>query len=143
MELKWTTDISSNVYRECLKIRQEVFMKEQKVPLELEIEGEEADCIYLVLYEDNKPVGTGRLYPIDDDLAIIQRVAVLKEHRKQGFGKFMVQALIDKAREMNFTHLHLHAQVSAQNLYARLGFKSYGNTFMEAGIKHQEMRLDL
>ncbi|MCL2572094.1 MAG: GNAT family N-acetyltransferase [Defluviitaleaceae bacterium] len=92
-------------------------------------------CAHLVAYEDDKPVGTGRILIFGDDY-IIGRVAVLKSHRGQHLGVGIMQTLIDACCQMGGERQILHAQTHARGFYEKLGFTAYGEEFEEAGIPH-------
>jgi predicted GNAT family N-acyltransferase len=118
-------------------IRHEVFVLEQGVPAELELdEGDLTALHFLVRDPNGYPVATGRLLPDGH----IGRVAVRAKWRQQGVGMFLMRAIIEAARTDNPRELWLHAQISAQHFYASFGFTTVGEIFMEAGIAHLEMR---
>ena len=64
MIIKYTRDTMSQIYLDALHIRNEVFVHEQNVPLELEIDEYEALTLHFVLYEENKALATLRLLPL-------------------------------------------------------------------------------
>ena len=119
------------------QIRESVFVHEQAVPLELEWDGIDADCIH-VLAEDEQgyAFGTGRLLPDGH----IGRMAVLREWRGQGAGSALLLALIAIATERGMSEVVLNAQTQACDFYARHGFIAEGEIFLDAGIPHQRMR---
>lgn len=119
-------------------IRTRVFVEEQKVPLELEWDGEDARCEHaLAVAADGTAVGTGRL--LRDGR--IGRLAVLKEWRGQGAGSALIEYFLELARKKRFATVTLHAQTHATAFYARHGFEAHGAEFMDAGIPHVEMSL--
>lgn len=121
-------------------IREQVFVREQGVPIELEWDGLDPDCRH-VLAETacGEAVGTGRLLPD----ARIGRMAVLAPWRRAGAGSALLQALVALARRRGDTAVELHAQAYAVEFYRRAGFEVIGPAFMEAGIEHLPMRLVL
>lgn len=127
-------------------IRLRVFVDEQKVPVELEID-EIDPTAYHVLAEtaDGQPAGTGRLFPDSTDSASakIGRMAVLSEFRATGCGVAILQSLIDEARRNGYRQIILTAQVQAIPFYERAGFHAEGDEFLDAGIPHRWMRLKL
>lgn len=133
--LAHTTDTTSDVYQDALSIRVKVFVDEQQVPKELEIEDEEI-CLHCVLYEDSVPMGTVRLYPTKKGQAKIQRMAVLKEARGKKYGQQLIHYIEEEARKMHVDTLILGAQLQAQGFYDSLGFTPYGDIFDDAGIPH-------
>ena len=125
---------------ELTHIRHRVFVVEQNVPVELEIDGLDPSSTHvLVRAQTGVAIGTARLLPDGH----IGRVAVLGPWRGQGLGQAMMQTLIEFARDRGDAHVLLNAQASALGFYRRLGFKPQGVEFMEAGIPHQCMCMTL
>jgi predicted GNAT family N-acyltransferase len=121
-------------------IRRTVFIEEQKVPENLEWDETDAGCTHVLVTDNNsKPVATARITADGH----IGRMAVLKAHRHQGIGSSMIKQLIEHARELLLSRVTLHAQLTAMPFYARHGFVSISDEFMEAGIPHQIMQLEL
>jgi YbgC/YbaW family acyl-CoA thioester hydrolase len=125
-------------------IRTRVFVQEQRIPAELEWDAADASALHAVVYNRlQQPVATGRLLQVRPGLGQIGRVAVHEVLRGGGAGQVVMQALIDAARRRGDTELMLHAQRSAENFYARLGFVARGEPFDEVGIPHIEMAMPL
>lgn len=122
------------------KVRYEVFVIEQKVPIELEWDDMDAQCVHaLVSDESGTPLATGRLLPDGH----IGRMAVLEQARGAGLGGRILEALIAAACERGDSAVMLNAQTHAEPFYARFGFERDGEEFMEAGIPHIAMRRHL
>lgn len=120
-------------------IRFEVFVNEQRVPAEIELDDADRDCLHVIAFEGQAAVGTGRLLPDGH----IGRMAVLKGHRSRGVGAAMLKRLIHAARERGDREVALSAQVHAVAFYRAHGFVEEGGVYEEAGIAHQAMRLSL
>jgi predicted GNAT family N-acyltransferase len=121
-------------------VREKVFVDEQKVPRELEWDEWDERCDHAIACDaDGHAVGTARLTP-DGRLG---RMAVLRECRGLGAGTALLEALLVRAREMSLTRVTLHAQAHAAGFYRRFGFNERGGEFLEAGIPHFEMMLEL
>ncbi|MGK5047451.1 GNAT family N-acetyltransferase [Janthinobacterium sp. GB4P2] len=119
-------------------IRFEVFVDEQKVPAEIELDDMDAVCLHAVAYDDTgNAIGTGRLLPDGH----IGRMAVRQPGRGTGVGGAILQLLMEKARERGDAAVVLNAQTVAAPFYARHGFVQQGDVFEEAAIAHVEMRL--
>jgi len=116
-------------------IRFTVFCEEQGVPREIELDEHDAVSVHALVFDEGKPVATGRLLPDGH----IGRMAVLKDWRNRGLGGLMLQRLIEKARERGDQRIVLSAQVHAVPFYRAHGFVPQGSEYMEAGIRHQEM----
>ena len=138
-ETRWTTDTNSTTYKEALKIRFEVFVEEQKVPEDLEIDELEDQSHHLVLYENGTPIGTARIFHVGDGLYKMQRVAILKNYRGQGNGGKLVKAIEQQVHHLQGQKITLGAQIHALSFYEKLGYAVEGPEFMDAGIPHREM----
>ncbi len=124
---------------ECFRIRKAVFVEEQAVPLELELDEYDDTSAHFLLREGETPLATARLLD-KHGLAKIGRVAVLKEARGRGLGLRLMQAVLDEARRRGFQESVLDSQTYAIPFYARLGFVAEGEEFDDAGIPHFLMR---
>ncbi len=121
-------------------IRRTVFIEEQKVPENLEWDETDAECTHILATDNNgKPVATARI----TTKGHIGRMAVLKAHRNHGIGSAMIKQLVEHARELLLLRVTLNAQLTAMPFYARHGFVSISDEFMDAGIPHQTMQLEL
>jgi predicted GNAT family N-acyltransferase len=121
---------------EASRIRIAVFVEEQRVPAELEMDDRDADCLHALAFEGGRAVGTGRLLPDGH----IGRMAVLREARSRGVGGAILERLVEEARRRGMARVALSAQTHALGFYRRHGFSAVGPVFDEAGIPHQEMR---
>jgi predicted GNAT family N-acyltransferase len=117
-------------------IRFTVFCEEQGVPREIELDEHDAVSLHALAFEDGKPVATGRLLPDGH----IGRMAVLEDWRNRGIGGLILDALMERARQRGDPQVILSAQVGAARFYEAHGFVRHGAEYMEAGIRHQEMR---
>ncbi|QBE66461.1 GNAT family N-acetyltransferase [Pseudoduganella lutea] len=119
------------------EIRIAVFVQEQNVPPELEMDEKDAVCLHAVAYDAaGVPVGTGRLLPDGH----IGRMAVMKHARGTGIGSALLRGLMAHARERGHPDVMLSAQTHAAPFYLAHGFTQVGGEFHEAGIPHIEMR---
>ena len=121
------------------RIRFTVFVEEQGVPADLEMDENDAASLHALAYADGFAIGTGRLLPDGH----IGRMAVLQEWRGQGAGRAMLRRLIDAARRRGHREVELSAQVHAVEFYRTEGFEPDGAVYEEAGIPHQAMRMRL
>ena len=123
----------------CCDIRKTVFVEEQAVPLELEMDEYDETATHFLLREGNMPLATARLLD-KHGRAKIGRVAVLQEARGRGLGLLLMRAVLDEARRQGFTESVLDSQTYAIPFYERLGFVAEGAEFDDAGIPHYLMR---
>ena len=123
----------------CYSIRKAVFVDEQAVPLELEMDEYDDQAAHFLLRGDDAPLATARLLD-KGGRAKIGRVAVLKPARGRGLGLILMQAVLDEARRRGFSEAVLDSQTYAIPFYERLGFAAEGDEFDDAGIPHFLMR---
>lgn len=116
-------------------IRFQVFVREQRVPAEIELDDMDAPSLHAIAFENEKAIGTGRLLPDGH----IGRMAILKEWRRRGIGAAILKALIDAAERRGDREIALSAQLHAVEFYRTHGFEPVGDVYVEAGIPHQAM----
>ncbi|MCH4008904.1 GNAT family N-acetyltransferase [Companilactobacillus sp.] len=143
IEIRVSNDLNSNVYKDGLDIRKAVFVDEQHVPADLEIDDNESNCIYNTLYKDNQPAAVARYFPTKNNGIHIQRVAVLKDFRHQGLASELIEKIAVDAKIQGYQYIILGAQDQANGFYKSLGFKVVGDQYKEAGILHHDMRKEL
>ncbi|MEH7238290.1 GNAT family N-acetyltransferase [Bacillus sp. JJ1562] len=119
-------------------VRKVVFVDEQNVPLEEEIDQFEDEATHIVLYDNNEPVGAGR-FRVLDGYGKVERICVLASHRKKGAGNVIMQRMEDISKERGISKLKLNAQTHAENFYKKLGYETVSCLFMDAGIPHVTM----
>ena len=133
--VNWATS-----YDDLHAVRRAVFIEEQRVPEALEWDDVDERCYHvLAVSDDGSPIGTGRLLPDGH----IGRMAVLRQWRGQGVGSAILQMLLDLARKDGLQAIALNAQTHAIGFYARHGFTVFGDEFLDAGIPHRKMRIQL
>ena len=133
--------------QQCLEIRKEVFVEEQQVPVELEIDQFdhlEPDAYHLLIEVQGQPAATGRITYYQDNAAKMQRVAVRQAFRSQGIGKVLMLGLENVARELGLEKSILDAQLHAVPFYEKLGYVvTSEEPFEDAGIMHHRMEKKL
>ena len=123
-------------------IRLEVFVGEQGVPVELEMDELDNEAIHVLASVDGEPAGCGRLL-LKGNEAKIGRVAVLRNMRRCGIGAGICKLLIAIASDHGAEKVRLGAQLTAVEFYESLGFEKEGSVFEEAGIEHINMTKNL
>jgi predicted GNAT family N-acyltransferase len=122
------------------RIRFDVFVEEQGVPAELELDRFDPVCVHaLAIDAAGRAVGTGRLLPDGH----IGRMAVRREARASGVGAALLRCLMDAARRRGDRRVELSSQVHAEGFYRKFGFVRVGEPYEDAGIAHVTMRIDL
>ena len=124
---------------EASRIRFKVFVEEQGVPREIELDEFDERCLHALALEEGRAIGTGRLLPDGH----IGRMAVLEGWRGRGVGSEILGRLIEAARARGDGQVLLSAQVHAAEFYRQHGFEPMGEIYEEAGIPHRAMRRSL
>ncbi|WP_053220333.1 GNAT family N-acetyltransferase [Virgibacillus senegalensis] len=128
--------------KEAYGVRNTVFVEEQNVPPELEIDDLEKEAVHFVGYEDDKPVAASRLRFVDP-YGKLERICVLKEYRGRSFGSQIIKEMETAIRKHGFQKSKLNAQTHAEDFYKSLGYQTVSGEFMDAGIPHVTMVKEL
>jgi predicted GNAT family N-acyltransferase len=126
-------------YEDALSVRLAVFVIEQQIPREEEIDQYEDAAIHCVLYDDGKPVGAGRLVPMEG-YGKVGRMSVLAEYRGRGHGARVLAALERAALARGLREARLSAQLTARGFYERAGYEAYGDVYDDVGIPHIDLK---
>ncbi|WP_134686485.1 GNAT family N-acetyltransferase [Brevibacillus migulae] len=128
--------------QDALTVRRLVFIEEQEVPEDLEIDEHDtlsSPTIHFVAYQGDTPVGASRLRTYQPGVGKIERVAVLGSTRGTGLGRAIMEFMEETARANGYAKVKLNAQCHAQGFYEKLGYVPYGDIFDDAGIPHIAM----
>jgi predicted GNAT family N-acyltransferase len=117
-----------------------VFVKEQGVPAEIELDRDDEQAFHFLASDTGKPIGTARVVTRRGN-AKIGRMAVVKRNRYRGVGAKLLKQAVRLAKTKGARKIFLHAQVSVIGFYAKAGFRCVGPVFSEAGIPHRKMVL--
>jgi predicted GNAT family N-acyltransferase len=121
------------------QIRKKVFVEEQHVPVEEEIDALEQDCTHFLLYDDEgKPSGAGRFRMVDG-YGKVERICILPSVRGKGAGRELMLAIEHYAAEQGVQKCKLNAQTHAIPFYEKLGYRVVSGEFLDAGIPHKAM----
>jgi predicted GNAT family N-acyltransferase len=125
---------------EAAAIRHAVFVEEQMVPSDLELDEFDPISVHAIARDaSGRALGTGRLLPDGH----IGRMAVLPEERGRGIGSALLLALMEESRRRGNREAVLSAQTQAAPFYQRHGYAAHGQPYDDAGIAHIEMRRPL
>ena len=131
---------NEKMMNDALMIRKKVFVEEQGVPLQNEIDSFESIATHIVGYDQHGlPFATARFRNVDND-AKIERVAILKNHRNKGYGKALMKAIETFAQSKGFSTLKLNAKCHARPFYESLNYIAVGDIFLEEKIEHIAMK---
>lgn len=127
----------------CRALRRKVFIDEQGVPEDIEMDDQDGHALHLLLWQDGEAVGSARVL-LKGGTGKIGRVCVLPDGRGAGYGTALMRAAVDVLRaQPGLSRAKVGAQVQALGFYEKLGFAPQGDVYDEAGIPHQDMIRDL
>lgn len=127
----------------CLSLRRTVFIEEQNVPENEEVDGDDPNCDHILLTISDDPVGAARL-KYYDNFVKVQRVCVLKNYRGQGIGSNIINFIIKHIEKNDICNsVRLGSQIHALEFYKRLGFVEFGEEYLDAGILHKDMEYQI
>jgi len=135
-EITYRLATSAEDVLKVMVIRGIVFIEEQQVDWEGEIDEFEDESIHILGEVDGQPAASGRLRLLPDGWAKLERIAVRPRWRGMGLAKGVVRVLLDEAHRRGATRLKLHAQVYLEKFYDDFGFRKEGPVFDECGIDH-------
>ncbi|KMJ58196.1 acetyltransferase [Bacillus sp. LL01] len=125
--------------QDAYSVRKTVFVEEQNVPLVEEIDQYEEDATHFVLYDEDQPVGAGR-FRIVEGKGKVERICVLPSYRSsKGAGRLIMDTIEEYAKTKEMHVLKLNAQTHAEAFYAKLGYETVSDIFLDAGIPHVTM----
>lgn len=126
---------------DCMEVRKSVFQAEQGIDSTKDFDGKDETAEHVIVYIDTQPIGTARVRYLDygKKVAKIERVAVLKEYRKLGIGKLIMEYLHDYLEKKGVEKTTLEAQEQAKGFYESMDYVQEGEPFEEVGISHVKM----
>ena len=129
-------------------LRIKVFVEEQKVPIELELDEKDnsENTVHIGFFDNNKLIGVARLIDLDKDVIHIGRVVVDKEYRGQGIGRELIIGCENIAQQIlkRKIIIELSAQIQAENFYKSLGYNRVNDIiYLDAGIEHVDMMKEI
>ncbi|TFJ93630.1 GNAT family N-acetyltransferase [Lentibacillus salicampi] len=128
--------------QDAIDIRATVFVEEQRVPPEVEIDEFDEQAIHLIGYEDDLPIAASRVRFVDS-FGKLERICVVKNARGKSHGSELIQTMEDVIKKEGYAKAKLNAQTHATRFYQRLGYDIVSGEFMDAGIPHVTMTKQL
>jgi ElaA protein len=125
---------------EIMRVRQAVFVVEQNCPYQ-DADGADAEALHVCLREGAEIRAYLRVLRRGGEVYIGR---VLTAERGLGLGARVLEAGMEAARErLAARRIYVEAQTYAEGFYARVGFVRCSEEFLEDGIPHVKMRLDM
>ena len=122
-----------------LELRREVFIVEQGVPEEEELDGREDECVHVLAFDGGRLVGCCRLLPAGDGLVKLGRMVVAADRRREGVAAALLAESDVQAAGLGADRIRLAAQVYVTSLYEKDGYAVTSDPFDDAGIEHVMM----
>ena len=123
-----------------LEVRRQVFVEEQGISEELEVDGRDSEALHMVVKDGERVIATARVLFLSASQAKIERMAVLQPFRRRGIGRRIISFLVEELKKKQVEEVFLHAQYLTKAFYRSVGFEERPSPFWEAGIKHVKMR---
>ncbi|UTR11049.1 GNAT family N-acetyltransferase [Evansella sp. LMS18] len=137
MEVRLVT--TEQELKDAYEVRKIVFVEEQNVPLEAEMDSHEKDSLHFVVYDEGENIGAGR-FRILEGFGKVERICVHPSHRKKGVGEKLMRKIEETAKENGIAEIKLNAQTHAEAFYKKIGYTTHSDVFMDAGIPHVAMK---
>jgi predicted GNAT family N-acyltransferase len=134
-----TVPLASHLGNLALALRREVFVREQYVPLYVDLDAYDLTATHVVAIEDGDVVGVLRIVLLPEHVKI-GRVAVARHARGHGIARAMMEFAMAHARAHGETKFYLTAQIDKVGLYEKLGFVAFGEEFEDGGMPHLAMK---
>ena len=128
---------------DAFSVRRKVFVDEQGVPLNLELDELDETADHFIVYTAEIPIGAGRIRESNTGIGKVERVCVLPEYRGKHIGVLVMQALEDHATKKGFEKVVLNAQSHAVPFYEKIGYVITSPEFMDADIPHRAMEKNI
>ncbi len=128
-----------------MKIRSEIFVVEQNC-VYLDIDGNDTEVVHIFLEDKNEVLAYARILPkgIYHKQASIGRVLVNEKYRKNGYATELMNKSIDYIKSQMYEK---EIKISAQNylfkFYSTIGFKKVSDVYLEDGIEHIDMIMNI
>ena len=139
-QLSYKLVTSDRELKEAFDVRKEVFVEEQGISEDLELDGYDSEALHMVVKDGERVIGTARVQFLAANEAKIERMAILEPFRCKGVGRRIISFLNEELRNRQVQQVVLHAQYPVAAFYKSCGFVESGSPFWEAGIKHIKMQ---
>ena len=134
---------SDKELKEALQVRRRVFVEEQGISEDLELDGYDSEALHIVVKYGERVIGTARVLFPASGIAKIERMAILRPYRWKGIGSRIVSFLNEELKNRQISKVIVHAQYPVVGFYKSCGFVKSGLPFYEAGISHLRMEIEL
>lgn len=141
MEIDIRVSQSTESIQESQLIRNEVFFEEQRIPFELDLDGRDSMSYHILAYVNDQVVGVSRLTPLENNKAVLSRIAVKKEYRGFGIASNLVEASLIQAGKLKVNCIEMTPHEYLKGFYETFGFQYIEKAGDVAG--HRLVKMDL
>jgi len=143
LEEKWFNELTPKELYEILKSRAEIFIKEQQINYQ-DMDDIDYKALHCYFIQENRVVAYLRAFYIDEANKIVKVGRVLTLHHGKGLGRKILEESINAIRDkMKAKTISMNAQKHAIGFYEKLGFTVTSEEFLEEGVIHVKMELNL
>lgn len=129
--------------KDAFSVRQKVFVEEQDVPVHVELDEYDQSATHFVAYDNDIPIGAGRIREPEPGIAKVERVCILPHYRGKHLGNLMMEEMELYSKQAGLKTVRLNSQSYAVNFYEKLNYQITSPEFMDAGIPHRAMQKNL
>ena len=127
----------------CYELRKQIFVEEQKVPIEREMDEYDESSIHFAVYDKDTLIGTGRTRLLDN-YAKLERICILPTNRGCNIGSQLIQKIEEYWFYNGITCYRLSSQAHVAKFYEKLGYIVISEKpYIDAGILHVLMEKNL
>ena len=104
---------------------------------------QEKNNMHMAAYEDDRMLGCCMLVKEDPETVRLRQMAVVNDVQGKGIGRALMQFAENLARDRGYKRITMHARKNAIGFYEKMGYKKFGDEFMEITIPHVVMEKEL
>jgi predicted GNAT family N-acyltransferase len=137
--------VTRRQFAQAVALRTLVFIVEQKVPFEEEFDELDNECFHVLAMLGQRPIATARSRLYDAETGKIERIVTDSQFRGRGAASQMILYLIEDLKQKNpdLKRIWMSAQDHALSTYGKLGFVVKGDGYLDCGIPHHDVYLNL
>jgi len=125
-------------------VRIQAMAKKHHITLRAEFDEHDGpDTKYIVITDNDFPVATARMYPLDEHRVMIGRVVVLPEYRHQGIGTMVVSECEVWAEELGYSKAVVESRDNKIGFYEQLLYEVVGEPVEGETFRVIRMKKDL
>ena len=136
-------DYGTKEYEQVLKLRDEILRKPLGLNFSQEELEKERNNMHMAAYEDDQMLGCCMLVEEDPQTVRLRQMAVVDDVQGKGIGRALMQFAENLARDRGYKRITMHARKNAVGFYEKMGYKKFGDEFMEITILHVVMEKEL